>query len=122
MKRILILEDEYYLAIELSEVLERENWTVVGPYGSLQNAMDAEDHIGIDAAVVDINLRGEMAFEFIDALKLRGIPVVIVTGYFPDMLPERFKSDIILPKPLRPEQLLSHLRTAVTEGEESLGN
>jgi DNA-binding NtrC family response regulator len=88
--RILIIEDEFYLADDLAAALRGAGAVVVGPVGSLQ---DAEQVVGagdFDCAVVDMNLRGDMAFPIADRLQEAGIPFLIATGYNSASLPERF--------------------------------
>lgn len=101
--RILIVEDEYYLAADLAEALRRRGAEVIGPVGTLDDAMDAIDGGGLDQAVLDVNLRGEMSFPIADRLEAEGIPYTIATGYSEGSLPERFRSRPRFEKPFRPE-------------------
>lgn len=62
-RRILIVEDEYFLADDIVRALQALGARTVGPFGELREAADAIDaDIAIDAAIVDINLRTEMVF------------------------------------------------------------
>ena len=89
--RLLVVEDEYYLADEARSVLCDEGAEVLGPVGTVA---EASALIGtgtsIQAVLLDVNLRGEMAFHVGDALQERGIPFAFVTGYDRVALPERF--------------------------------
>ena len=90
-RRVLVLEDEYYLADDLRSALERLGAVVVGPVPTQQEAFA---HISsgdpIELVVLDINLRGEKAFPIADALAERGVPFVFATGYEPESVPERY--------------------------------
>lgn len=89
--RILVVEDEYMLADELESELEEAGAIVIGPAGTLEGALaliNSGDRI--DGAILDVNLRGEMAFAAADALMQRGIPFVFTTGYDLSALPPRF--------------------------------
>jgi DNA-binding response OmpR family regulator len=103
--RILIIEDEYYLAADLAEALVARGAEVIGPIGTLGEAMDAIAADPPDQAVLDMNLRGELSFPIADRLDAAGIPYVIATGYSAGSLPERFRGKPRVEKPFRPEQL-----------------
>jgi CheY-like chemotaxis protein len=90
-RRILVVEDEYLIAMTLSEHLEEVGSTVVGPVSSVEKAIKAiESNQQIDAAVVDVNLGGAMAFPVADALLARNIPFIFTSGYEGDALRERY--------------------------------
>jgi CheY-like chemotaxis protein len=90
-RRILVVEDEYLIAMTLSEHLEEVGSIVVGPVSSVEKAIKAiESNQQIDAAVVDVNLGGAMAFPVVDALLARNIPFIFTSGYEGDALRERY--------------------------------
>ena len=88
--RILIVEDEYYLADDLASALRSAGAEIVGPAGTLEEAQAFVEGDGFDCAVVDMNLRGDMAFPIADQLREAGIPFLIATGYNSASLPARF--------------------------------
>jgi DNA-binding response OmpR family regulator len=88
--RILIVEDEYYLADDLAAALKGAGAEVLGPAGTLEDADQAVLAGGFDCAVVDMNLRGDMAFPIADRLQAASIPFLIATGYNSASLPDRF--------------------------------
>jgi two-component SAPR family response regulator len=100
--RVLIVEDEYYLATDLEVALRSENADVVGPICHLSDALHEIDKGRFDAAVIDINLQGEFAYDLADKLKSRGIPFVFATGYSPDAIPSRFSDVVRFQKPFEP--------------------
>jgi len=79
-KRILLVEDEYILASDLAEFLEQHGADIVGPVGTMTQAL-AMTGAALDAAVLDVNLRGERVYPVADALLERGVPIVFATGY-----------------------------------------
>ncbi|MBV9881839.1 MAG: response regulator [Sphingomonadaceae bacterium] len=103
--RVLIVEDEYYLADDLAAALGARGAEVVGPVGTLAEAEQALTRERVDRAVLDINLRGEMSFPIADRLEAAGIPYVIATGYSCETLPRRFRDKPRIEKPFRPEAL-----------------
>jgi PAS domain S-box-containing protein len=80
---VLLVEDELLVAMELEEVLHGLECEVLGPVGTLEEAMSlAQAEAGrIDAAVLDVNLAGRPSFPLADLLAVRGVPVVFATGY-----------------------------------------
>lgn len=97
--RVLIVEDEYYLAADLEVALRSENADVVGPICDLSDALREIDKGRFDAAVIDINLQGELSYDLADELRSRGIPFVFATGYSPEDIPSRFSDVLRFEKP-----------------------
>ncbi|MBB3910257.1 response regulator [Sphingomonas desiccabilis] len=111
--RVLVIEDEYYLADDLRTELDDAGAIVIGPAGSVEDAMDliaSQSHL--DAAVVDMNLGGEPASPVIDTLLERSVFVVLSTGYDEDAIPERFRHLPRCEKPIRIGRLTTILGEA----------
>jgi CheY-like chemotaxis protein len=90
-RRILVVEDEYLIAITLSDQLEGVGSIVVGPVPSVERAIKAiESDSKIDAAILDINLGGVRAYPIADKLLARNIPFVFTSGYEDDVLRTRY--------------------------------
>lgn len=99
--RILVIEDEFMLADELRTDLSDAGAVVLGPVGTLEQALDLiRDGGAIDGAIIDVNLRGEMAYAAADLLLERGVPFVFTTGYDDSIIPHRFGSVACCPKPI----------------------
>ena len=80
--RILVVEDEVLLAMELEVMLRRLGCKVIGPARNLAEAMRmATTEPVLHAAILDVNLAGEMVFPVADLLATRGVPIVLATGY-----------------------------------------
>jgi CheY-like chemotaxis protein len=80
-RRILCLEDEPIVAMTLEDMLIDLGAEVVGPVGSIPEALALAEGESLDAALLDINIRGERSYAVAEALKARGIPMVFATGY-----------------------------------------
>lgn len=81
-RRILIIEDEYFLAEDIAHALKAHGARVVGPVGELAEATSIlAGDVAIDAAVVDINLRDQMVFSLARVLRARMVPFVFTSGY-----------------------------------------
>lgn len=80
--RILVVEDEFVIAMDIEAILQKCGCEVVGPVSSVAAALDAvrrDDRL--DGVLLDINLQGEPSVAVAEAVKERGVPFVIVTGY-----------------------------------------
>ncbi len=109
---VLLVEDTWIVAQSYAGLLEPLGVNVIGPTATLAAAHGLLDDGTIDAALVDINLKGETAYELIDLLCERHIPVIVVTGY--ETLPRLTdKVEVVLNKPIRAEHLLRTLRGIV---------
>lgn len=99
--RIFVAEDEYLIASDVRETLTRAGAEVLGPVPSVADAHELlARETQIDAAVLDVNLRGDMVFSVADTLCKRGVPVVFATGYDAEAFPDRFAHMPRMEKPL----------------------
>jgi two-component sensor histidine kinase/CheY-like chemotaxis protein len=76
-----LVEDEVLIAEMVVDMLTGLGATVIGPATSLEAGLSLAGSESIDAAVLDINLRGERIDPIADLLDARGIPVLFATGY-----------------------------------------
>ena len=109
-KTILLVEDEFLLALHLEDLLQSRGGTVLGPFPKLDEAMRAALREDFDFAILDINLNGTMVYPLADDLLARGIPFLFLSGYSLSNLPERFRAVTRLNKPCDPALLLNALR------------
>jgi DNA-binding response OmpR family regulator len=107
--RVLVVEDEYFVAILIEEILEKAGCIVMGPVPRLSEALDAVDHDDYDAAVLDVNLAGELINPVADALSERNVPFMFVTGYGANALPREYAQRPHICKPFRMAELLGAL-------------
>ena len=99
-KRILVTEDEFLVALVVEETLQSIGCSVLGPFADLAEATEVATREQVDAAVLDINLRGEMVYPLAEHLHLQGIPFVFTTGYAVKDVPEEFRVFECLQKPV----------------------
>ena len=111
--RVLVVEDEYLVAILIDEILESAGCVVIGPIPRLPEALDAAHHDNCDAAVLDVNLAGERINPVADALSERNVPFLFVTGYGASALPSEYAERPRLCKPFRMAELLGALASVV---------
>ncbi len=108
--RILIVEDEPLIAMELHRLLSQAGLDVSGPAGTLEQALDLAGDQTLTGAIIDINLGSDTSYPVADRLCDIGLPVIFVTGYGAEIIPERFASQTVLQKPIEPHELLATLR------------
>ncbi|WP_081762498.1 response regulator [Xanthobacter sp. 126] len=80
-RRVLVVEDEFLVALGLEDNLRSLGYTVVGPIASLAAAVSAASSERIDAAILDVNLAGEPVYPAAAVLAERGIPFIFCSGY-----------------------------------------
>lgn len=97
-KRVLVVEDEYYIAADLRQILDDEGAVVVGPAGCLEDGV-ALAVAPLDAALLDVNLHGVSSFALADRLDTAAVPYMFLTGYDAWAIPERFRAIPRLTKP-----------------------
>lgn len=95
--RVLIVEDEFFLAEDLSRYFRSMGAVILGP---ASNVEAAERQVArADAAVLDVDLNGQKVFPVADELARRGIPFVFFTGRDDIAIPSRFRHAGVLSKP-----------------------
>lgn len=119
--RILVVEDEYLLADDISDILTEAGAHVIGPCATVADAVARAGTADLDAAILDINLRGDMVFPVADALAERRIPFIFATGYDQWSLPDRFADAVRLEKPLKGAKVVATLGPLLTMGAEANG-
>jgi PAS domain S-box-containing protein len=98
--RVLLVEDEALVGMMMTDFLRDIGFHVVGPFGRVSEAISAIDQEQLQAAILDINLRGELIYDLADELTGRGVPIVFVTGYGADAVDRRFADFPVLQKPV----------------------
>jgi DNA-binding NtrC family response regulator len=114
-RRILVVEDNALLAIELAQALKDAGFETVGPALTVAQAMTLLGKAGCDAAVLDINLRGETSEPVAKELHARGIPFITMTGYARAQQPAIFEGTPTFTKPVAMELVIEELRRPVNE-------
>lgn len=98
-KRILVVEDEYFLADETRKQLVALKADVIGPVATVEDAFALIETAIVDGAILDIHLGDEFVFPVADKLDTLDIPFVFASGYDPSVLPERFSGFLLCAKP-----------------------
>ena len=118
--KVLVVEDELLIAAEMEAMLEDLGCQVLGPFSRVGHALDALDALDIDAALLDVNVRGEMIFPVAEKLRARGVPIVFCTGYadLPN-IPEPLRGHVRLSKPCAATSVEAALRAQLAKAGRS---
>ena len=108
-RRVLVVEDNFLIALNLGECLGEGGAEVIGPCASAAEALAAIAAGGIDCAVVDLNLGEGPDFTTAAALREAGIPFALATGYDGGSVPEEFATVPMLQKPVSGGALVAAL-------------
>jgi len=105
-RRILVVEDEPLVALELATILREAGAEVLGPAATPEEVLACIEDSPVDAALLDGNLRGLAVDDVAALLAARKVPFAFVSGYEKDNLPRDFADAPLLGKPFTQEQLL----------------
>lgn len=100
-RRILVVEDEYFLADDISRALRSAGAEIAGPVGELNDALPILNSGGVlDGAVLDVNIRTDMVFPVAQELRARQVPFVFTTGYDKASIAPQFHDVLLWEKPI----------------------
>ena len=106
-KRLLIVEDEFVIALDLQHLLESAGHEVAGLAANVTDALALAGSAAVDGAILDINLRGERVGAVADLLARRAVPFVFVSGYGSSGRPPGHEGVPVLAKPYDEAELLA---------------
>lgn len=115
-RRILVVEDEAAIAMLLEDMLLDLGHEIVGPVGRLAAAMELAGREPLDAAIVDVNVAGEVVYPLVEILAARGIAFVFSTGYGSGGIEDPWRDRPVLPKPFSQDDL-ERVLNAATESD-----
>jgi CheY-like chemotaxis protein len=115
---VLVVEDEMIVGWLLEDMLCGFGCTVVGPAVRVDQALELINLEAVDAAVLDVNLDGELSYSIADLLIARGVPFVFSTGYDRDSLPAEYRSRPVLQKPFHSLELAEALEALLAAGRQ----
>ena len=98
-KRILLVEDSPVVGPFAQSLLEELGCEVIGPAANMAAARESAESAELDAAIVDIRIRGEKAFPICEILERRQIPFILSSGYADWPTPLKWQDRPQLPKP-----------------------
>jgi DNA-binding NtrC family response regulator len=115
--RVLLVEDEALIALDVQDMLAQAAYAVAGPAPSVAAALAIIEKEQIDAALLDVSLTDGVAWPVADALAARGAPFALLTGFGALVeAPERHAAVPVVQKPVNPEKLVEAIRSLLTKG------
>ncbi len=108
-RRILVIEDSPVVADASEDMLHDLGYEVVGPAGNMATALQLAQDEQLDAAIVDVNIRGGKAYSVMKVLASRNIPFLLTSGYANWSMPEEWAERPRLAKPYTPNMLRTSL-------------
>jgi len=119
--RILLVEDSFLIVMTLEALFDDLGWEIVGPATRRSDALVLARSASFDAALLDVNLDGDMSWEVAEVLKERDIPFIFSTGYdVASILPVGLAGSIVIGKPFRLADLEMRLRKLVADARKGL--
>jgi DNA-binding response OmpR family regulator len=110
-QQVLIVEDEYFLAQDLAEYFHALGARVLGPVGTVADALRLLESTEVQAAVLDVNLRGERVYPVADLLRDKGVPFVFASGYGGELEPAAYAD---IPRCIKPVDFATLAGTLAT--------
>ena len=106
---VLVVEDEMFIALDLTATLEGGGYRVLGPAATVAGALRLLEGQRPDAALLDVNLKGEMVTPVARLLRQMGVPFVLASAYGRAELPddEALAGAPLMVKPTAPTRLLA---------------
>ena len=108
--RLLVVEDDYFVAHDLCATLRECGATVLGPAPSISSARSLVNALRPDCVLLDINLDGELAFDLAKELQAHGVRTLFTTGYDASFVPQHLRHTVCLQKPVDATALLRSIR------------
>lgn len=107
---VLIVEDDYYVANDCAEILRANGARVIGPVPDMARGRALATEEQPDCVLLDVNLKGSMAFDLAVELMDRGVPTIFTTGYDSSFIPANLRAAPCLQKPVETRDLVRTVR------------
>jgi len=116
-RRILVVENQFAVALDLCEGLGREGASILGPASSVEDALEMlESSARPDVAVLDIKLQGGLVYPVADKLEQLGVPYLFTTACEPNEIPEHYRLAPRFDKPIRLTSIIAAIREQIAPG------
>ena len=114
-RRVLVVEDEPLIAMDIAHTLSQSGYDVIGPANSVAQALALIALSGCDAAVLDTNLGAETVELVAHELVRRGTPFISMSGYGREQQPEIMRTVPLLSKPVKSGLLIAEIERCLGE-------
>lgn len=110
-QRILVVEDETFIAFDIALAIEEAHGVVIGPVSKVAEALELLASNEVNGAILDVNLADRDVTPVALLLIKCRIPIVFHTGVgLPAELAEQYPDLVVCIKPTSPDRLIGHLR------------
>ena len=112
-RKILIVEDEAPIALNLATAVQQAGGIVVGPVASVASAHALMADNRLDGALLDIRLRNETSFPLADVLAVLDVPFIFVSGLSSALMPYTHRERPLFDKPYEADKVIEALARLV---------
>lgn len=111
--RVLVVEDEFIIALDLSETVRDLGYKVEGPFANKDHAMIAIEDEMPDVAILDVMTADGEVFPLADTLTKAGVPIIFHSGHITESdVAERYPEAQAVSKPCPPDRLIAMIERA----------
>jgi CheY-like chemotaxis protein len=112
---VLVVEDEFIIALDLSETVQDLGYEIEGPFADKRNAFEAIEGQLPDLAILDVCTADGEVFPLADALTEAGVPIIFHSGHVaPQEVRERYPDALACAKPCPPSKMIDMLQEAAS--------
>ena len=118
--KVLVVEDEFIIALDVSETVKDLGYALEGPYPDKEHAFLAIEDDLPDCAILDVYTRDGEVYPLADALTEAGVPIIFHSGHIsPTEVRLRYPKAWACAKPCSPDKLIDVLQEAVERARAS---
>ena len=111
---VLVVEDEFIIALDLSETVQDLGYALEGPFAATESALEAIDDRVPDVAILDVYCADGDVYPVADALTAKGVPIIFHSGHVPPQeVRERYPQALACSKPCPPSKMIDMVQEAV---------
>ena len=115
---VMVVEDEFFVALDVEDVIACLGYEMVGPYPTIREAREGLSALTPDCAVLDVRLKDGDVFPIADALHAAKVPIVFHSGHADDReLRRRYPTALVCSKPSSPSSLQAAIEAAIKKSE-----
>ena len=112
--KVLVVEDEFIIALDLSETVQDLGYELEGPYAGNEDAFEAIEDQMPDLAILDVFTADGEIYPLADRLVEAGVPIVFHSGHVtPEEVKARYPDAVACAKPCPPDRLIDAMQEAV---------
>lgn len=114
-RRLLVVEDDAEVRESLVRILQESGYDAIGVANAVMAKSLLESGLDIDLLITDYAMPGMNGLELLNEIQARrpGLPGVLLTGDVDDVPAARGGHVVLLQKPIRPHQLIHHVRQSM---------